>query len=89
MGIWRLLSQGIGRKPLLKQQKTRWVQGDSRKLIYHHFYFLPFLVFLMTMELVGKLRFLNEDGELDTVNPGERAEALTGTAVGAVGAGLV
>ena len=42
----------------------------------------------MLMELMGKLRFLYEYGELETVKPGDRAEASAGAAVGASGAGV-
>ena len=35
------------------------------------------------MELMGKLQFLNEYGELETINIGYWAEALAGAAVGA------
>ena len=39
----------------------------------------------MLIELVGKLRFLNEYGELETVKPVDREEASDGAA----GAGMV
>ena len=41
----------------------------------------------MLMELMGKLRFLNEYGELENVKPGYWKEASTGAAVGASGTG--
>ena len=45
------------------------------------------------MELVGKLRFHNEYGELENTNPGDRAEesegAVLGVAVVASGVGVV
>ena len=41
------------------------------------------------MELVGKLRFLNKYGELETVNPGDREEAPTEAVVGVSVAGVV
>ena len=37
------------------------------------------------MELVGRLRFLNEYGELETVKPGYRAEVSAGAEVGSSG----
>ena len=37
----------------------------------------------MLMELVGKLLFLNKYGELETVKPGNQAEASVGAVVGA------
>ena len=43
----------------------------------------------MLMELVEKLQFLNECGELETVKPGYRAEASAVVVVGASGAGVV
>ena len=36
----------------------------------------------MLMELVGKLRFLNEYRELDTVKPGDQDKASGGVALG-------
>ena len=41
------------------------------------------------MELVGKLRYLNEYGELETVKPGDREEALAVTEVVALGTWVV
>ena len=41
------------------------------------------------MELVGKLRFLNESGGLETINPWHRAEVLAVAAVGASVTGVV
>ena len=38
----------------------------------------------MLMELVGKFRFIKEYGELETVKPGDQAEASTGVMVGAL-----
>ena len=38
----------------------------------------------MLMELVGKLRFIKEYGELENVKPGDQAEALTGVMVRAL-----
>ena len=43
----------------------------------------------MLMELVEKLQFLNECGELETVKPGDRAEASAVVVVGVSGAGVV
>ena len=48
-----------------------------------------FLVFLVLMELVGKLRFFNGYGELETVKPGDQAGASVEAAVGTLGAGVV
>ena len=43
----------------------------------------------MLMELVGKLRFLNEYGELENDDPGYRAEASAVAAVVASVAGMM
>ena len=43
----------------------------------------------MLMELVRKLRFLNEYGELETVNPGYQSEASMVAEVGDLGVGLM
>ena len=41
------------------------------------------------MYLVGKLRFFNEYGELETADPGDQVEVLAGLAVGESGAGVL
>ena len=43
----------------------------------------------MLMELVGKLLFLNEYGELGTINPVDRVEASERAAVVSSGVGVV
>ena len=43
----------------------------------------------MLMDLEGKLRFINEYGELETFKPEDWEEASTGVAVIASGAGVV
>ena len=47
------------------------------------------LTFFVLMEMVEKLQFLNEYGELETVKPGDRAEASAGEAVGESYTGVV
>ena len=44
---------------------------------------------LVLIKLVGKFRFLNEYGDLETVKPGDQGEAFAGTAVGDLGAGVL
>ena len=86
MGSWRLLSQGIWRKPLWKQWKIFGFRGEveSNFIIICLFEFI-----LVLMELVRKLRFLNEYGKLETVKPGDWEEASEGATVGASDAWVV
>ena len=89
MGIWRLSIQGIGRKPLSKQ----WESVGCRKVVKSNFIIIFlfdfFKGFLVLIELVGKLRFLNECGYFDTVKTGDWEEASAGAEVVASVAGMV
>ena len=51
--------------------------------------FVLFEGVLVLMDLVGRLRFHNEYGEFETVNPGDRAELLLGAVLESLGAGVV
>ena len=43
----------------------------------------------MLVEMLGKLRFLNEYGELETVNPGDWEKASVAVEIRASGTGVV